>query len=291
MVVGDLRPLWETDLAGHLVGAVDNPVLGDDRVRVVRDYGLPDADLYFNSGMMLLDLDGLRGTGCADDIVRFVRDQAVEMPWADQEPLNAVLWDRRLRLHPKWNVMNACYDLPARKLPWSEAEIREAIADPRIVHFHGPYKAWHHRLRHPFKQLWASHLGDTPYHDRPVEGRTTRHTLLRAVGPRAAARVETLEATGRRSWARGRKVALDRFPQIRRSRRYVRAPGSSPRAAALGPSGLRWKVLDLTTDAPGFVQSARTTSWSAIPSAKSQSAAGGMGSSSSQCPTSTGACA
>ena len=238
LITGPLRALWEQDLGGKCLAAVTNPLLRRDRRRVIEDLGLPHPDRYFNSGVMLMDLDRLRATGLMLEAEQIARARSVPTPWADQEPLNAALWRERLDLHPRWNVMNPCFDLPPRLLPWPREQVAEAIANPAIVHFVGPYKPWHYRLRHAYAERYFGHLARTPFRDRRREGRTTRHMLLRSLPPYAAMRYEGAEyALTRgvreavRTGAESVRRLLIRYPRARGRVRGVRRllrPGSAP---------------------------------------------------------------
>jgi FkbM family methyltransferase len=193
MIVRPVGELWQADLGGSCLAAVTQPLLRADRERVVRDLGLPHPRCFFNSGVMLLDLERLRETGLMAEVERYARDRLVPMPWADQEPLNAVLWSERVALHPRWNAMNPCFELPPRYLPWPAEECAEAVRDPAIVHFIGPYKPTHYRLRHPFKATYFEHLHALGWAVPAEQGRTARHVALRAVPPVWALRYEIAE--------------------------------------------------------------------------------------------------
>jgi len=193
LIVAPIAELWRTDLAGNCLAAATNPVLGEDRRRVVRDLGLPSPERYFNSGVMVMDLDRLRSTGLMLEAERIARERIVPTPWADQEPLNAALWAHRLDLHPRWNMMNPCFDLSPRQLPWPPAEVAEARRSPAIIHFIGPYKPWHYRLRHRYSARYFEHLEQTPWRGRPQEGAGTRNLILRGLPPRVALRYEFTE--------------------------------------------------------------------------------------------------
>ena len=110
-----VRPLWETPLGGKAIAAVNNPLFDYMVERVKNDLGLPDGNAYFNSGVMLIDLDEMRRIKAADQVVEFIRENRAPMPWADQEPLNAVLWKSRVHLPPRWNAIPAIWELPWRK--------------------------------------------------------------------------------------------------------------------------------------------------------------------------------
>jgi FkbM family methyltransferase len=259
MILRALRALWETDLDGRCLAAVTNPVLGQDRRRVVRDLGLPDPGRYFNSGMMVMDLARLRDTGLMLEAERIARERLVPTPWADQEPLNAALWTQRLDLHPRWNVMNPCFDLAPRQLPWPRAQVMEARRDPAIIHFIGPYKPWHHRLRHRYAGRYFEYLEQTPWRSRPLEGRTIRNRILRSLPPRAAMRYEEAEYAAKRArstagpavFHAGRR-ALSRSPGVYA---WARAAFRAARPRSAPPALV--DVLDAVADSrPGawFVQ-------------------------------------
>lgn len=249
LIVGSIRALWETDLYKRCLAAVTQPLLKQDRKRVVADLGLPDSQRFFNSGVMLLDLDRLRATGLMDEVERYARDRLVPMPWADQEPLNAVLWSQRTELHPRWNVMNPCFELPPRYLPWPPDQLREAVRHPAIIHFIGPYKPSHYRLRHPFKATYFEHLEQTDWPEVAQEGRTTRHVVLRKLPPLLALRYELAEFQTRKALAQARAKARGIAGALMRRSRvrgWLRAAHRTlnPRAA---PDPLR-DLLDAFAD-------------------------------------------
>jgi lipopolysaccharide biosynthesis glycosyltransferase len=201
LVESPLRPLWETDLDGHLIGAVTNPLYASMVPRIQTELGLPDASSYFNSGMLLIDLDAWRQAGTAAEILSFA-EQHPGLIWPDQDALNAVLHGRRLHLHPRWNAMPGLWELPRRYLPYTQAETREAVAAPAIVHFVGPHKPWHYRSRHPYRSEFFRYLEQTPWRGRPIEGQSPWQAVLRRLPAHWAYRVE---------------VAVDRWPRQARA--------------------------------------------------------------------------
>jgi lipopolysaccharide biosynthesis glycosyltransferase len=177
LITARIDELWSADLDGALVGAITNPLYEKMIPRIQSELGLPDGTSYFNSGVLLIDLDAWRTAGITDAICLFVAGHAIV--WPDQDALNGVLHGRRLRLHPRWNAMPGLWELPTRYLPYTSDEIREAKASPAIVHFVGPYKPWHFRSRHPFRAEWFQYVERTPWRGRPVEGRSVWQAMLR----------------------------------------------------------------------------------------------------------------
>jgi FkbM family methyltransferase len=222
MIVAPLRPLWELELGGRALAAVTQPLISADRRRVVRELGLPDPRRYFNSGVLLMDLERLRAAGLMAAVERVALERRLPIPWADQDALNVALWVERVELHPRWNVMNPCFELPARHLPWPAEQVFEALGDPAIIHFIGDYKPWHYRLRHPYAPRYFEHLEQTPWRGRRREGRTARHLILKRLPPYAAWRYELGELALRRAGAAAASAGahaagrmLARTPRVR----------------------------------------------------------------------------
>jgi len=179
LINAPLRPLWQTDVSNHALAAVTQPVPEGGAQRVVETLGLPGREHYFNAGVMLLNLDELRRLQASRQVLQFIREGRGPMPWADQDPMNAVLHARRLPLHARWNVMTPMFETPDALPPFPPAELREATHAPAVVHFIGEYKPLHYRCRHPYRKAYFGHLRHTPWRDRPIHGRSLRNLLLR----------------------------------------------------------------------------------------------------------------
>src|SRR4051794_11393946 len=191
LIVDRLHGLYDVALGDACLAAVTQPTLPSMLSRLRETLGLPDAASYFNSGVMTLDLERLREGRYVDQVLAFITGERGPMPWADQDPLNAVLHRQRLHLGPRWNLMTPVFELPAEMLPWTADEIDAAIAAPAIVHFIGPYKPWHYRCRHPYRSQYFEYLSSTPWSDRVIEGRTVKNMFLRPWPPRLQTRWET----------------------------------------------------------------------------------------------------
>lgn len=180
MIVADrLDAIWHLDLGDHALAAVTNPLYPEMSTAFLSELGLPSIAEYFNSGMLLLNLDEWRRRNIVAAILKFVQEGVGLDTWPDQNALNAVLWRRRLPLSPRWNALSVVYDLADSLLPWNAEELADARRRPAIIHFIGHYKPWHYRCKHPFRELYFKHLRQTPWRDLPLEGRTLYHRLMR----------------------------------------------------------------------------------------------------------------
>jgi lipopolysaccharide biosynthesis glycosyltransferase len=156
-----------------------------------------DAREYFNSGVLLLDLELMRRDGCMEAVREFALENRDRLIWPDQDALNVVLGRRRLALHPRWNSMNSLdfYRERSEKV-FGPQPLREARERPGIRHFEGPWinKPWHILCERANRELYAGHRRATPW---PRYRRTglTPANLLRWPGVerrrRAQARVST----------------------------------------------------------------------------------------------------
>jgi len=217
IVVDDLRPLWREPLAGAYVAAVTN-VLEGGYARHPAELGLPAGQPYFNSGVLLFNLDEMRRGGCTDAIVRYARDKRLR--WPDQDALNVVLGERCLALHPRWNCMNSLFMLPEANAVFGAAVVDDACARPAIVHFEGPAvtKPWHYLSKHAYRLSYVGHREATPWPDVDVGGRTLVNRVLRPLP--VAATMSLLTGAARvRAQARARMTALQGPTALSRSDR------------------------------------------------------------------------
>ena len=168
-----LSELWATDLGDNHVAAVTNVFQRHEIVRAA-DLGLPGPDAYFNSGVMLMNLERLRQDDIATAVLTYARANHEKLAWPEQDALNVVVGSRRLPLHPRWNCMNSILTFPWSVDTFGRAAVAEARRDPAIRHFEGPgpNKPWHYLCDAPMRELYFEHRRETPWPHVEVEGRT-----------------------------------------------------------------------------------------------------------------------
>lgn len=212
LVAGDLTPLWDVDLGDCVLAAVTNVTPHRHRAWP-RSLGIDDPQRYFNSGVMVMDLAGLRADGAAKRLIDYGRGRSLR--WWDQDALNVIYGERRRPLHPRWNCMNTLFLSPDAEQVFGPEVVAEALDDPAILHFEGPgaAKPWHHLSKHPYRDVYLRHRATTPWPLREFEGRTWFNRLLRPLPMRQI--IAVLDARDRAERATRRFVRRAR----RRSRR------------------------------------------------------------------------
>ncbi|PZT47591.1 hypothetical protein B6S12_08145 [Helicobacter valdiviensis] len=115
------------------------------------DKGLPKfsgnfAKNYFNSGLLLIDLEAYRVENIERKALKIAKDyHCVEH---DQSILNAVLLNKTYKLPLKWNLLVYLYcnakSLEEKKpnISYSKKELDEALSNPYILHFYTHHKPW-----------------------------------------------------------------------------------------------------------------------------------------------------
>jgi lipopolysaccharide biosynthesis glycosyltransferase len=181
IVVDRLEPLWQLDLSGYYLAAVTN-VLMEHHLHHPGELGLEDSR-YFNSGVLMLNLELMRRDGFSGNVLALVAGQERELSWPDQDALNLAASSKRLPLHPRWNCMNSFLTSPrvARQMFGARA-LTEALNAPGIRHFEGPgaNKPWH--LLHAAKgqRLYREHRAATPWASYRMDGATPWNRAKRA---------------------------------------------------------------------------------------------------------------
>lgn len=183
IAVRSLAPLLEMDLEGVSVAAVENvwePWHADWPGRL----GIPPAQGYFNSGVVLMHLSRLRETGRDAALLAYVRDHLDRTRWLDQDVLNAVLGDERIALHPRFNAMNSVMTFDAEATAvFGGAAVAEARAEPVIRHWEGPgvNKPWHLLCPYPDRGLYLAHRRATAFGRGVPTGLTPANLVRRAL--------------------------------------------------------------------------------------------------------------
>lgn len=179
IVCRPLDELVKLDLNGHWVAAVVNPLYPHQSLERLAPLGIHQVQRYFNSGVLLMDLEVMRAQGLCADLLKFADEHHEGFLYPDQDVLNAVLQGRWLSLPPQFNVQSVMFDLRAAQLPFDRDTVRHARREPSIVHFSGLLKPWMDACGHPLRSLYWSHVRQTPWRAAKVENKFWRNIILR----------------------------------------------------------------------------------------------------------------
>lgn len=157
LVINPLRPLWDLDLEGNLFAAAAHTGLTDftntvNRVRLGTDHA------YFNSGVLLIDLEKARELINKEHLFEYVKEHRYELLLPDQDVLNGLYGSMTLDIRDElWNYDARKYN---RYLMRSLGEFDETwvINNTAILHFCGSAKPWKPNYSYRFGVLYLHYM-------------------------------------------------------------------------------------------------------------------------------------
>ena len=177
-----LLPLWETDISEFAVAAgYERPYQMSssdyfDRLGYSPQLG------YFNSGVILINLDFWRRNQISRKIFGLLNDCPEKLVLGDQDCLNIVLKENKLELPPKYNLISSFLYAESFDKAQSEEEVRTGIENPVIVHFTTD-KPWYKYVRdpHPYGSTFIKYQDETRWKGQRVDRRPIKRKLINAV--------------------------------------------------------------------------------------------------------------
>ena len=143
LVLDDVASLYDTSMDGKLIAAARDPItiwigmcrdadtgVGEDTAVIMKGHPVTD---YINSGVMLLDCDGIIRNGLDAEMVRLM-ELGKTNPFPDQDVFNFVFKGRVEIVEPEWNTHLVTYK--TRHQEWKSIR-RHLTHSPRILHFAG----------------------------------------------------------------------------------------------------------------------------------------------------------
>lgn len=166
-----VEPLWELDLSGNACAVVpDRPCqIGyEPREKL---FGLKSR--YFNSGMMVIDLDAFRALDIAKRGIEMLRRSTPDMSLPDQDILNVLLDGKHLDLPTRWNVRSSLYQTIHHEAEDADKEdaVRILSGSLRgIIHYTSIHKPWKNDLNtfHPLEHIWRRYHRISLWADVPL---------------------------------------------------------------------------------------------------------------------------
>jgi lipopolysaccharide biosynthesis glycosyltransferase len=169
--LSDPAELLTLDFDPYPIAAVQDlcvPTLGSPDCLPGCEFTSAERDLpYFNSGLMVVDLDRWRRMGIGAAAVRFATDSPQHVRFWDQDALNAVIRGNWHRLDRRWNVFPLHEIWSVEPFPYHgeghvpRTRLEQLSREAFLIHFVTRHKPWTHdfppgRLR----DLWLAHDGE-----------------------------------------------------------------------------------------------------------------------------------
>ena len=157
LVINPLRPLWGTDMKGMLFAAAAHTGKTDlasniNQLRLGTDHD------YYNSGVLLIDLDMAGKEITAEEIFRYTKEHGKELLLPDQDLLNILYGQRTLALDDSiWNYDARNYNTYLLKSS-GLCNMDWVMQNTSVLHFCGKLKPWQAGYIHRFGILYKHYM-------------------------------------------------------------------------------------------------------------------------------------
>lgn len=158
----NISSLWNIDIEGYALAAVeDEGSVSHIKRGLFSKLGLSPYSLYFNSGVLLINLEYWRQFNVEDRCLIFFEKHNFQLHHNDQDILNGVLYDEKKMISLSYNLSDNFYRKKRESRPdiWAEAD--SLLLNPHILHFTRANKPWLKSCAHPMQyEYFKSLLSD-----------------------------------------------------------------------------------------------------------------------------------
>ena len=153
LIINPLRPLWELNLYGKTFAAAAHTGL-TEMANGINQVRLDTEHEYFNSGVMLIDLNAARKLVTAENVFASVKENERNLILPDQDvfnmlygkqtmPIDDVIWNYDVRNYAKYLIRST-----------GKHDLNWVMQNTAVLHFCGKNKPWHEDYKNPFGMLY-----------------------------------------------------------------------------------------------------------------------------------------
>lgn len=159
LVCDDLCTLFESDLKGQPLGACDD-------VSATKHMERMGLSRYFNSGVLLMDLEIWRREQLFAKLMQALRERREDLKYEDQDLLNVQFADRFTPLDLRWNVFSIFFSKSIDTSFFSPVELNSVLENPGILHFAGKFKPYFIENHPLLRKMYYQDARMTPFSDQ-----------------------------------------------------------------------------------------------------------------------------
>lgn len=177
IIMHSLKELWDINLNGAVVAGVNECMSQYYR----RNLGKQDKDHYFNSGMLVLNLEEFRKGNYEELFWKYMKRYGSSLAYLDQDLVNAVVPQQKmLLLDPKYNAITPIFCLDYRELIrmrnasiyYAQDKYIDAQCNPYIIHFTtffmNELRPWIEGSKHPKLDEFLKYKERSPWADEKM---------------------------------------------------------------------------------------------------------------------------
>jgi lipopolysaccharide biosynthesis glycosyltransferase len=162
LVMKDVSELFVKPIDGVAIAAVEDPLY-----QPIGFLGMSEGSVYFNSGIMMINLDYWRAQKISEKTLSFLKDNPDKIKYADQCALNAIIDGNFLNVDNKYNFQTG----------FTSQDSKVKI-QPSIVHFTGSIKPTNYLSQHKYKDVYIKELKRTGFYNLIVIENVLRRIVI-----------------------------------------------------------------------------------------------------------------
>ena len=164
IVRNSLEEMYSYNIEDYAVGAI--PDMFEGYIEPYNRLRYPQSMGYFNAGVLLININFWRKNNLLEKFIEFATLHPERIVAHDQDILNYVLRNNKLRLPLKYNTQNG-FLYKNVGISWEyEKEIEDAIKNPFILHYTGSKpceKVCTHPYRDEYLKYYKNIIGKMPF--------------------------------------------------------------------------------------------------------------------------------
>lgn len=180
MVHSDLADLASVELHDNIIGAVHEAADMGEHLGTFARHGYDVHGRYFNSGVLVIDLEAWRARGESAALANTIDDVTEWITYADQDYLNAHFAGRWQELESEWNLQSRLF-YPRRSriaLRRGPVDLSQAWRRRAVIHFNAPRRPWTPGSHHPGRPSYLLSWARSPFRSWPAPDGSTVWRLL-----------------------------------------------------------------------------------------------------------------
>lgn len=168
VILSSLEKLMHINLKGKILGAVMEPTI---YTSVKAQIGLSIEEPYFNSGVLLIDMNRWRKEKVQQKLLDFYQKKGGKLFAGDQDTINGSLSGGIEPISPRYNFFTNYRYFHYRHLIrlspvyqfYSKKEYRKAKRHPVILHYMGDERPWKQGNFNHYRKAYERYLDKTPW--------------------------------------------------------------------------------------------------------------------------------
>ena len=166
LVLDDIKKLWHFDMQNKPVAAAEDfGILSSSGkyAEKAANIGIEQGDSYFNSGVLLMDIEQWRKNDYATKLINLVGER--NFRHHDQDALNYMFIRKWAKLPLRWNIIPPVFNMMPR-IAFNSSMRKtavEALKNIGIFHYAGGYKPWEYDVYEGFNEKYYEYLAYTEY--------------------------------------------------------------------------------------------------------------------------------